>query len=355
MKRNNPEWDVTMGSFDSAEVADLVSLFLLSRIEHLPVKSGIYKDDGICLSDLSADETENVRQEICRIFKTHGLGCKAEANKKVAHYLDVTLDLGKGEHRSYRKPNNIPVYVHAQSNHPPAVKKSLPIEVNRRLNVLNSNEAAFNFQAPMYQDALNKAGYKHQLKYEKVDVSQLNRARTPRNRRRREFWYNPPWDDRVSGCVIKRMFAALDECYPRGHPLRSLFNRHTVRAGYRTLANMKKLVTVHNTKRMKEHNDNILREQENANPPPPEPRRTRAQAAAAAAADLIPDVLLPAPAPPPGPVIVNPPRPPPGPAPTQTRPPPGPAPAPPLPQRQRVTSKQDKRNHLSEANFLFYE
>ena len=207
----------------------------------------------------------------------------------------------------------------------------------------------------MYQDALNKAGYKHQLKYEKVDVSQLNRARTPRNRRRREFWYNPPWDDRVSGCVIKRMFAALDECYPRGHPLRSLFNRHTVRAGYRTLANMKKLVTVHNTKRMKEHNDNILREQENANPPPPEPRRTRAQAAAAAAADLIPDVLLPAPAPPPGPVIVNPPRPPPGPAPTQTRPPPGPAPAPPLPQRQRVTSKQDKRNHLSEANFLFYE
>lgn len=54
----DPEWDVTMGSFDSAEVADLVSLFLLSRIEHLPVKSGIFKDDGICLSDLSADETE---------------------------------------------------------------------------------------------------------------------------------------------------------------------------------------------------------------------------------------------------------------------------------------------------------
>ena len=42
----------------------------------------------------------------------------------------------------------------------------------------------------MYQDALDKAGYKHKLKYEKVDVTQLNRARTPRNRRRREFWYN---------------------------------------------------------------------------------------------------------------------------------------------------------------------
>ncbi len=100
-------------------------------------------------------------------------------------------------------------------------------------------------------------------------------------------------------CVIKRMFAALDECYPPGHQLRPLFIRHIVRAGYRSLANMKKLVTVHNTKRMKEHNKNILHEQENLNLPPPEPRRTRAQAAVAA--DLIPDVMLPAgPAPRPG-------------------------------------------------------
>ena len=29
------------------------------------------------------------------------LHCKAVANKKVANYLDVTLDLAKGEHRSY--------------------------------------------------------------------------------------------------------------------------------------------------------------------------------------------------------------------------------------------------------------
>ena len=175
--------------------------------------------------------------------------------QKSAGLFKHTLDLAKGEHCSYRKPN-----------HPPAVKKSLPIEVNRRLNVLNSNEAAYNFQTPMYQEALNKAGYEHQLKYEKVDVTQLNRTRAPRNRRRQEFWYNPlnpPWDDRVSGCVIKRMFAALDECYPPGHQLRPLFNHHTVRAGYRMLANMKKLVSGHNTKRMREHNENILHEQHN--------------------------------------------------------------------------------------------
>ena len=52
----------------------------------------------------------------------------------------------------------------------------------------------------MYQDAINKAGYKYQLKYEKGDMSHLNWARAPHNRRRREFCYNPPWDDRVLGC-----------------------------------------------------------------------------------------------------------------------------------------------------------
>ena len=57
VKRSEPEWDVPMGSFDSAEIADLVSLFLLSLIDHLPIKAGIFKDDGICLSDLSADAT----------------------------------------------------------------------------------------------------------------------------------------------------------------------------------------------------------------------------------------------------------------------------------------------------------
>ena len=130
----------------------------------------------------------------------------------------------------------------------------------------------------MYQDALNKAGYKHQLKFEKIDVTKLNKPRAPRNQkcRSREFWYNPPWDDRVSGCVIRRMFSALDECYPPGHELRSLFNRHTVRAGYRTLANMKHQVSVHNSKKMKEYNENILREQRVLPPPTPEPRRTRA-------------------------------------------------------------------------------
>ena len=54
-----------------------------------------------------------------------------------------------------------------------------------------------------------------------VGVIQLNKARIWKCR---EFKNIPPWDDRVSVCVIKQIFAALGECYPRVtlHPLRSL-------------------------------------------------------------------------------------------------------------------------------------
>ena len=45
-----------------------------------------------------------------------------------------------------------------------------------------------------------------------VDVIQLNKARIWKCR---EFRNNPPWDDRVSVCVIKQIFAALGKFYPR--------------------------------------------------------------------------------------------------------------------------------------------
>ena len=104
VKRSDPEWDVTMGSFDSAEVADLVSLFLLSHIEHLPVKSGIFKDDGICLSDLSANETENVRQEICRMASV----AKLRLTRRL-HIISMSLSiLQKGSIAHTESPTTSP-------------------------------------------------------------------------------------------------------------------------------------------------------------------------------------------------------------------------------------------------------
>ena len=72
-KKVNPNCDVAMGSFDSAEVTNLVGLYLLSLLAHLPVVVGLYGDDGAVLSRLTPRDTENVKKEICRIMKDQGL------------------------------------------------------------------------------------------------------------------------------------------------------------------------------------------------------------------------------------------------------------------------------------------
>ena len=45
-------------------------------------------------------------------------------NLKIVDFLDITMDLKTGEHKSYMKPNNTPLYVHKQSNHPPNIIKT---------------------------------------------------------------------------------------------------------------------------------------------------------------------------------------------------------------------------------------
>jgi hypothetical protein len=81
-------------------------------------------------------------------------------------FLDVTLDLSSGTFKPYMKPNNIPSYVHRDSNHPPAITKNIPLAVNRRLSAISSTEAIFNQAAKPYQEALDKSGYRHKLEFD---------------------------------------------------------------------------------------------------------------------------------------------------------------------------------------------
>ena len=48
------DFDVSMGSLDSAEVCELVGLFLLSKLERFIPKDqiGLYRDDGLAVVEL---------------------------------------------------------------------------------------------------------------------------------------------------------------------------------------------------------------------------------------------------------------------------------------------------------------
>ena len=59
-----------------------------------------------------------IKKEICKIFKENNLKITIEANHKTVNFLDVTMNLTTGEYKPYIKPNNVPVYIHRESNHP---------------------------------------------------------------------------------------------------------------------------------------------------------------------------------------------------------------------------------------------
>ena len=106
------------------------------------------------------------------IFRQNGFKITIRANLKILDFLDVTLDLSTGIYKPYIKPNNTPVYVNTSSNHHPSIIKAIPLGVNKRLSMISSNEEVFKEKAPIYQQALDKAGHKHKLVYEKGDISQ---------------------------------------------------------------------------------------------------------------------------------------------------------------------------------------
>ena len=74
-----------------------------------------------------------------------------------------TFFLSNGQYKAYMKPNNTPLYVNSQSNHPKKVLENIPLAVNERLNRISSNKSVFDAATPPYQEALRKSGYKEKM------------------------------------------------------------------------------------------------------------------------------------------------------------------------------------------------
>lgn len=62
-KKTNQDFDVSLGSLDSAEICDLVGLYLLSQMKSLIPQEqlGLYRDDGLAVVDLPGPEIEKLR------------------------------------------------------------------------------------------------------------------------------------------------------------------------------------------------------------------------------------------------------------------------------------------------------
>ena len=244
VKKTDPDFDVSMGSLDSAEACELVGLFLLSKLERLIPKDqiGLYRDDGLAVVELPGPEVERLKKKVVKLFSEHNLSITTEVNIKVTDFLDVAFNLQTGLHRPFKKATSNPIYVHKDSNHPMHVKKELPQMIGRRISDLSSNKEVFEAEVAVYSSALKASGYNNELQYTEKTVAKK------RSRRRNVIWFNPPWNDEVSTNVAKKFLSMIDRHFPKGSALGKYFNRSTVKVSYSSMPNMARIISGHNKK-----------------------------------------------------------------------------------------------------------
>ena len=189
-RHGDPNFDVTMGSFDGAELCELVGLYILHTLgETYGVKNlGLYRDDGLAyFRNLGGPACDRIRKDMISLFKDKfGLKITISTNLKVVNFLDVTLNLLTGLYQPFKKPNDTPVYINVNSNHPPNIIKTIPEIISKRISDISSNEDIFKQAAPYYNNALSNSGYKDKISYTK------EQERNPKNRGRNIIWFNPP-------------------------------------------------------------------------------------------------------------------------------------------------------------------
>ena len=235
-------FNIGQGAYDGAESTDIVGLYMLSKIQHLPLVSGAFRDDGLGISWLSPSDNNDLKDELQAIFNAHGLTLDIKVNQTVVDYLDITLDITNLTYAPYMKPGDVKNYVHKLSNHPPAVIRNLPRNINDRLCRLSANKELFKSAIPPYQEALSRAGYDHKLTFYQVNRTNRSSGRRNRTRARNCVYFNPPFSLNVKTNILAR-FLKIIRNFPKNNPLAPIINTNLVKCSYRTMPNMAKQVS----------------------------------------------------------------------------------------------------------------
>ena len=145
-----------MGSFDGAEICELVGLFILSKLKDTFGNNiGLYRDAGLVLLDTKSGRlSDKARKDLTHAFNELGLNITTQANQLSTNFLGITFDLSNGTYKPYRKPNDEPLYINRHSNHPPPIIRELSISVNKRINHYHATKKIFYNAAPLYNHAL---------------------------------------------------------------------------------------------------------------------------------------------------------------------------------------------------------
>ena len=251
VKKENPDFDVPMGSYDGAEICEIAGLYILdklisSNIGMTKENTGLYRDDGLVATPLTSQQAEKMSKSIHAVFKSEDLTVKISELTKSVDFLDVRMHLDTGEYEPYRKEETLPKYVNRDSNHPPAIVRNLPAMIEKRVSGLCSSKTMFDRHATFYNRALSESGYKYEIKYKP------QQDQTPTKKRRERypniFWFNPPYNMAVVTRVGELFLKLIDKHFPKGSEWHKYFSRRTVKVSYSCCKNVASHIAQRNHK-----------------------------------------------------------------------------------------------------------
>ena len=150
---------------------------------------GLYRDDRLAIfKNDSGYKAEKILKNIQKLFKDNHLSITIQCNLKIFNYLDIKFSLSNATYQLFCKTNNEVTYIHKESNRPPSILRQIPLSIESCLSKHSSNKKIFKESIQIYQEALKKSRYDHQLTYQK---SINNRNKETKQRKRKIIWFNP--------------------------------------------------------------------------------------------------------------------------------------------------------------------
>ena len=183
MTTNN--FEVTMGSFNSTQIADLVGIYILDTLgRFINLNSfSIYRDNClISIPNSNKALTCKIQKQVIIAFKYMGLKIEISLNLKIVNFLDVILNLNDNSYKPFNKFNTIPRYINVSSNHPTSMIKQIPNVINIRI-IDYHLQKTFNNHKEFYNETIYKSSYKNELQYLETKRHHNNRDNSLGNHR----------------------------------------------------------------------------------------------------------------------------------------------------------------------------
>ena len=165
----------------------------------------------------------------------------------------MTFDLQNNSYKPYRKPDNLRVYIHKHSNHPPTILNELSKSIAKRILDLSSTENIFQDCIPLYKKALQKSGFTSDLVYTPKQYDYNNNNEENKKRRHKVTWFNPPFSKSVKSNIGKAFLNLIKNYFSKTNKLHKIFNRNPVKMSYSCMSNMSSILSSHDLNEINPH------------------------------------------------------------------------------------------------------